>query len=103
MEIDRSEVGESWSILDSPDRMRCIQWDDVDGVLDTSVRCPLWICVFEAEGRANWSSGIDEGEMCIIGDIRSIARNWYVYHPIRSFLNISKSTFVKAFVKILAR
>ena len=66
---------ENWSILDSSERILCVRWNDVDGVLDASVRCPLRICVFEAEGRAKWSSGIHEGETCIIGDIRSIARN----------------------------
>ena len=75
----------------------------MDGVLDASVWCPLRICVFEAEGRAVRSSGVLEVETCIIGDVRSIAQSSHVYHPIRSFLNDAKSTFVKAFVKMSAR
>jgi hypothetical protein len=60
--------------------------------------------VFEAEGVERVGPQVSsKGETCIIGDIRSIARSLHVYHPIRSFLNVSKSAFVKAFVKMSAR
>ena len=33
------EEEENWSILDSSERMKCVQRNDVDGVLDVNVRC----------------------------------------------------------------
>ena len=76
----------------------------MDGVLDASVWCPLRICVFEVVNVVRVEPQVSsEGETCIIGDIGSIARRIHGYHPIKSFLNVAKSDFVKSFVKMSAR
>ena len=46
-----SEEEENWSISDSSERLRCVRRNDVDGIFDVCVRCPLWICVLEAVDR----------------------------------------------------
>jgi hypothetical protein len=67
---------ENWNISDSSEKILCVGWKIVDGVLDASVWCPLRICVFEVVDVMRVEPQVSsEGETCITGDIGSIARS----------------------------